>query len=256
MSVGSKDTQNCLMGTSDLTFSLPDGGFRMRQIIPFPVSNLGSGSGICGSYLTPTPWPNSLLLVCKANIPPSRALRMLWLLTHSDPHVCPALLSGDASLLTDQRGHPRGLGNHAVVSGRHAGQRWITGSTASPAQSLDVELDPGERSPSFPEPSWRESSSTTARGEGHQGSRLPGPGRRSASQDLLVIVVTLTEHMPPSWWDQGDHRSSTRWGLHKRNGGEAFNRTFLHFKGKSADNPHVYFEKWTVTGPWTFLKDR
>lgn len=141
----------------------------------------------------------------------------MWLVPNiwSDLSVCPGLLSGDASLLTDQRGHPGGLGHDAVVSGRHAGQRWITGSTTGPAQSLDVELDPGERPPSFPEPSWREKRSTTAGGEGHQGRHLPGPGRRPASQDLLVIVGTLTEQVPPVWRDQEGYHLSMRWGLHK-----------------------------------------
>ena len=116
----------------------------------------------------------------------------------SDLCVCPHLLSGDASLLPDHWGHPGGLGSDAVLSGHHAGQRWITGPTTGPAQSLDVEFDPGERPPPFPEPSWRERCSTSDGREGHQWSHLPGPRRRPASQELLILVGPLTDGcLPP-----------------------------------------------------------
>lgn len=121
-----------------------------------------------------------------------------WSQTSAQTSVCPGLLSGDASLLADQRGHPGGLGGDAVVPGCHAGQRGAPGSTTGPAEGLDVELDPGERPPPFPEPSWSKRRPTTAGGEGHRGSHLPGPGRRPASQDLLIFVGPLTGRMPPA----------------------------------------------------------
>lgn len=149
--------------------------------------------------------------------------------------MCPLFLSGDASLLTDPPGHPGGLGRHAVVSGRHAGQRGITGPTPGSAQSVDVELDPGERAPSFPEPPWRERSATTAGGEGHQGSHLPGPGRRPAPQHLLVVIGENDQEMRFVW---------------------PSGRDFLRFYGKSVDNPYLCFKKWRGSGPWTFPNDQ
>lgn len=119
-----------------------------------------------------------------------------WTQTSGWDCVHPDFLSGDAGLLTDQRGHPGGLGRDAVVPGRHAGQRRFTGSTTGPAKSLDVELDPGERPPSFPEPPRGERRSATSGGEGYQGSHIPRPGRRPAAQDRLDIIGTPKELMP------------------------------------------------------------
>lgn len=57
---------------------------------------------------------------------------------------------------------------------------------------------------------------------GTDASRLMGPGRRPLQHEMRFAQI---------------------------NGREAFNRNFLHFYGKSTDKPHLYFEKWTVTGP-------
>lgn len=101
----------------------------------------------------------------------------------------PTPSSGGACLLAHQWGHPRGLGQDGVVPGRHAGQRRIAGPAEGPAEGLDVEFDPGERPPPFPESPQCQRRSTPPRGEGHQRRHLPRPGCGPASQSLLVIIV-------------------------------------------------------------------
>ena len=103
-------------------------------------------------------------------------------------HTC-ILHSGGARLLTHQWGHPGGLGQDGVIPGRNASQRGIPGPAEGPAEGLDVELDPRERPPSFPESPQCQRRSTPPRGAGHQRSHLPRPGCWPAYQSLLIIIV-------------------------------------------------------------------
>lgn len=117
---------------------------------PFIISTLPDGLSVEGRLLSLwwLPQPERADSSDFHLVVLNKKKKKLWI------HTCilpPLPSSGGARLLTHQRGHPRGVGQDGVVPGRHVSQRWAAGPAEDSAEGLDVEFDPGERPPTFPE---------------------------------------------------------------------------------------------------------